>query len=100
MSTATIKIPDNIDASKLPEEVIYKAFSIAVELRLKELKRELQKINTKIKKYEKKYKMGYNDFEHQMDDSFKAHEDWIDWGFLIESRGVIVDERRNLGETA
>ena len=44
--------------------------------------------------------MGYNDFEHQMDDSFKAHEDWIDWGFLIESRGVIVDERRNLGETA
>ena len=100
MNTATIKVPENIDASKLPEEVIYKAFTIAVELRLKELKKELRKIDAKIKKYEKIYKMEYRDFEHHMDDSPKSHEDWIDWGFLIESRDVVVDELRNLGATA
>lgn len=100
MNTATIKVPENIDAGKLPEEVIYKAFTIAIELRLKELKKELRKIDAKIKKYEKIYKMEYGDFEHHMDDSPKAHEDWIDWGFLIESRGVVIDELGDLGATA
>jgi hypothetical protein len=86
MTEATIRIPGNIDIKKVSDEIVYKAFSIAIEKKRKEIQQELKRVDSKIKKFEKKYKLSFAEYEKSMGDSFQHHNDWIDWSFLVESR--------------
>jgi hypothetical protein len=86
MTEATIKIPGNIDIKKVSDEIIYKAFAIAVEKRQKEIRNELKRVEAKIRRFEKKYKMAFTEYEKKMGDTVQAHDDWIDWSFLEEVR--------------
>jgi hypothetical protein len=97
MTKATITIPDHIDVNKVPEEIFYKAFAIAVDQKRKELQKELKKTEIRIKRFEKKYHMTFEEFEEKMDDTFKGHDDWMDWSFLKETQEALTEEIRNLG---
>jgi len=48
-------------------------------------------VDPKIKKFEKKYKLSFDEYEKSMGDSFQHHNDWIGWSFLVESRKQLVD---------
>jgi hypothetical protein len=96
MTEATIRIPGNFDLKKLPEDIIYKSIAIAIELKKKEIKRELGRVESKIKKFEKKYRMGFLEFEKSMGDTLQAHDDWMDWSFLEETRKELLIETQNL----
>ncbi len=91
MTEATIRIPGNIDIKKVSDEIVYKAFSIAIEKKRKEIQQELRRVDSKIKKFEKKYKLSFAEYEKSMGDSFQHHNDWIDWSFLVESKKQLVD---------
>ncbi len=100
MTKATITIPDTLNVKKIPEELIYRAFAIAVAKKRKEIQDELRKTDMKIRKFEKKYNMTYDVFSQKMDDSFKAHNDWMDWGYFIENRKALTEELKNLASEA
>jgi hypothetical protein len=95
MTEATIRIPGNIDVRKVSDEIVYKAFSIAIEKKRKEIQKELKRVDSKIKRFEKKYKMSFEEYEKTMGDSFQHHNDWIDWSFLVENRKQLVEEIQN-----
>jgi hypothetical protein len=95
MTEATIRIPANIDAKKISDEIVYKAFAIAIENKKKEIQGELKQVESKIKRFEKKYKMTFEKFEKTMGDSFQEHNDWIDWSFLVENRQQLTKEIQN-----
>ena len=95
MTEATIRIPGNIDIRKVSDEIVYKAFSIAIEKKRKEIQKELRRVDSKIKRFEKKYKMSFEEYEKSMGDSFQDHNDWIDWSFLVENRKQLVEEIQN-----
>jgi hypothetical protein len=52
-------------------------------------------VNSRIKRWEKKYKMSFEKFEQTMGDGFQEHNDWMDWSFLIENRNQLLEEIRN-----
>jgi hypothetical protein len=95
MTETTIRVPGNIQVNKISEEIIYKAFAIAVEQKKKEIHKELKQVNSRIKRWEKKYKMSFEKFEQTMGDGFQEHNDWMDWSFLIENRNQLLEEIRN-----
>jgi len=95
MIETTIRVPGNIAIRKISDEIVYRAFSIAVEKKKKEIRRELNRLDSKIKRFEKKYKMNFDKFERAMGDSFQEHNDWIDWSFLEESRKQLLEEIGN-----
>jgi len=95
MIETTIRVPGNIAIRKISDEIVYRAFSIAVEKKKKEIRRELNRLDSKIKRFEKKYKMSFDKFENTMGDSFQAHNEWIDWSFLEESRKQLLEEIGN-----
>lgn len=95
MTEATIKIPGNIDIKKVSDEIIYKAFAIAVEKRRKEIRNELKRVEVRIRRFEKKYKMVFTEFERKMGDTIQEHDDWIDWSFLEETRKELSKEFEN-----
>jgi len=96
MTETTIRIPGNFDFKRLSEEIIYKSVAIAIELKKKELKREVKRVESKIKKFEKKYRHGLAEFEKTMGDTLQAHDDWMDWSFLEETRSELLSEIQNL----
>ena len=59
MTEATIRIQDSINIKRISDEIVYKAFAIAIEKKNKEIKKELKRVNSKIEKFEKKYKMSF-----------------------------------------
>jgi hypothetical protein len=93
MTEATLRIPGNIDIRKVSEEIVYKAFAIAIEKKRKEIQRELRRVDSKIKRFERKYKMEFEEYEKLMPDSFQNHNDWMDWSFLMENKKQL--ERQN-----
>ncbi|MCU0290102.1 MAG: hypothetical protein MUF15_27420 [Acidobacteria bacterium] len=95
MIETTIRVPGNIAIRKVSDEIIYRAFAIAVEKKKKDIQRELNRLNSKIKRFERKYKMSFEKFEREMGDSFQEHNDWSDWSFLVESRKQLLEEIEN-----
>ena len=95
MTEATLRIPGNIDIKKVSDEIVYKAFAIAIEKKRKEIQRELRRVDSKIKRFERKYKMGFEEYETSMPDSFQNHNDWMDWSYLLENRKQLIEEIRN-----
>lgn len=96
MTDAIIHIPSHYDLKKLPEDIIYKAFSIAIALKNKEIKKELRIVEAKIKKYEKKYQFSFSQYEKNIGDTLQAHEDWLDWSFLELNRKELHKEMQAL----
>lgn len=95
MIETTIRVPGNINIRKVSDEIVYRAFAIAVEKKKKEILRDLNRLDSKIKKFEKKYKISFDKFERTMGDGFQEHNDWIDWSFLVESRKQLLEEIGN-----
>lgn len=95
MTEATIRIPGNIDIKKVSDEIVYKAFAIAIEKKKKEIQQELKRVDAKIKKFEKKYKMDFDKFEKAMGDGFQEHNDWMDWSFLTETKKQLLEDFGN-----
>jgi len=95
MIETTIRVPGNINIRKVSDEIVYRAFAIAVEKKKKEIHRELNRLDSKIKRFEKKYNMSFDKFERTMGDGFQEHNDWIDWSFLVESRKQLLEEIGN-----
>ena len=95
MTEAIIRIPGNINIKNVSDEIVYKAFSIAIEKKRKEIQKELRRGDSKIKRFEKKYKMSVEEYEKSMGDSFQNHNDWMDWSFLVENRKQLLEEIQN-----
>ncbi len=93
MSEVVIKIPD--DMAKIGEDIsdtIYiEALKEVAKKRLPYKKKQLNNLRRKIKTYDVKYGKSYEEFSQNFPDTTKAHEDWIEWTYLIK----LADELEN-----
>lgn len=95
MTETTIKIPGNLEIKKMSDELVYTAFSIAIEKKRKVIRKELKRIEAKIRRFEKKHKMSFEEYETSMGDGFQHHNDWMDWSFLVENRKQLLEEMQS-----
>jgi len=79
--------------------VLFKAalFEVIAK-RCEQLLHELEEVEKKIKEFEEKYGVKFEDFEKNLPDSFEAHEIWMDWKSLVETRKAIEEELNEIDE--
>ena len=79
--------------------VLFKAalFEVIAK-RCEQLLHELEEVEKKIKEFEEKYGVKFEDFEKNLPDSFEAHEIWMDWKSLVETRKAVEEELNEIEE--
>ena len=79
--------------------VLFKAalFEVIAK-RCEQLLHELEEVEKKIKEFEEKYGVKFEDFEENLPDNFEAHEVWMDWKSLVETRKAIEEELNEIDE--
>ena len=87
MKKIELEVPDII--FELPDEekdkLMNTVFSISIQERLKKLKKEAEKAETKIDKFEKKYGFTLEEYEDEkIGDSIEEHDDYMDWFYWTE----------------
>ena len=50
-----------------------------------EKKKKLNRFRRRIRIYENRYNLTFEEFSKNLPDTKKAHDDWIEWTFLYES---------------
>ena len=79
--------------------VLFKATLFEVIAKRREqLLHELEEVEKKIKEFEEKYGVRFEDFEKNLPDNFEAHEVWMDWKSLVETRKAIEEELNEIDE--
>lgn len=79
--------------------VLFKAALFEVIAKRREqLLHELEEVEKKIKEFEEKYGVKFEDFEENLPDNFEAHEVWMDWKSLVETRKAIEKELNEIDE--
>jgi len=79
--------------------VLFKATLFEVIAKRREqLLHELEEVEKKIKEFEEKYGVRFEDFEKNLPDNFEAHEIWMDWKSLVETRKAIEEELNEIDE--
>lgn len=91
MTSITINIPNSYSEilDDMSDTLYVEALNLVAKEKLRSKERELDQISKKISQFEKKYKCNYDEFEKQMSDSLKAHDDWIEWSYLIEIKSAL-----------
>ena len=52
--------------------------------RLISTEKRLNELLAQIAVYEARYRVSYTEFSQQLPDSFEAHDDWMEWSYLVE----------------
>ena len=100
MTKLEIVVPDILVRfkSEKREEVLLGAIRHVALAKLKEEKKGLKEAMGHIKRYEKKYKMAFSEFEKQMPPGgdVETHEDYVDWSFWVDVYGKTKDDVEKL----
>jgi len=86
MIEVRVKIPEDMkDIIAGTNETIYvEALKEIARKKMPELQKRLRTINKKIKAYQLKYGVSYDEFSRSVPDTIKGHDDWIEWSYLVK----------------
>ncbi len=88
MTKLEIVVPDVV--AKLPKEerniLFSRAVAICVDERVQEIRLDLERIRREIERFEKKYRMPFDEFEQKMPKGTEpqVHEDYVEWFFWVQ----------------
>ena len=87
MAEISIQIPNDIkELVQETDQALYvEALKEVAFKRMSYNQKRLQELQDKIKEYEQKYQLSYDNFASTMPDTVQAHEDWIEWTSLVQS---------------
>ena len=86
MVEVTVRVPEDIkDIIAETSETIYvEALKEVARKRTSNIQRRLKELRIKNAAYEKKYGKSYAEFSQNVPDTLKAHDDWIEWSYLVK----------------
>jgi len=86
MADVTIKIPEDIKEiiSETSETIYVEALKDIARKRITYTQKRLNELKKRIAAYETKYGKSYEDFSQKVPDTRKAHDDWIEWSYLVK----------------
>ena len=96
MTTTDLKLPKSISRlySRLDEKVLLQALQIALRRTIAQERKELKTVQTRIRKFERKYKKRFREFEKNLppEGDYVIHEDYGEWSFLHEKAGILAQD--------
>jgi len=86
MVEVTVRVPEDIkDIIAETSETIYvEALKEVARKRTSNIQRRLKELRRKNSAYERKYGKSYAEFSQNIPDTMKAHDDWIEWSYLVK----------------
>ncbi|MEA3414738.1 MAG: hypothetical protein U9R02_01025 [Thermodesulfobacteriota bacterium] len=86
MVEVTVRVPENIKdiISETSETIYVEALKEVARKRTSNIQRRLKQLRCKNSAYEKKYSKSYAEFSQNIPDTMKAHDDWIEWSYLVK----------------
>jgi len=98
MSQITIKISKELKSliGEIDEPLYMEALKEIARKKMVLKRRKLNRIRNKIKRFEKQYSCTLNQYAAEMPDTLKAHDDWMEWSFLVESQKALEESIRKL----
>ncbi len=96
MVEITVKIPEDLkDITAGTDETIYvEALKEVARKRMADSQKRIRELKEKIAIYENTYGKSFEEFSRVVPDTFKGHDDWIDWSYLVH----VVNELENKAE--
>lgn len=90
MVEVTVRVPEDIKdiISETSETIYVEALKEVARKRTSNIQRRLKELRRKNSAYERKYGKSYAEFSQNIPDTMKAHDDWIEWSYLVK----ITDE--------
>jgi hypothetical protein len=87
MTEITIKVPNAIrELIKDIDEPIYlEAVKVIARKKLQSRRKQIKELELKNKQFEKKYSLNFDVFSTNLPDSKEAHDDWIEWTYIIST---------------
>jgi len=87
MTEVKIKIPEEIKLiiGEIDEPMYIEALRKIARKKYNEKKKKLNRFRRRIRIYENRYNLTFEEFSKNLPDTKKAHDDWIEWTFLYES---------------
>ena len=86
MVEVTVRVPEDIKdiISETSETIYVEALKEVARKRMSSIQRRLKQLRRKNSAYEKKYGKSYAEFSQNIPDTMKAHDDWIEWSYLVK----------------
>jgi len=86
MVEVTVRVPEDIkDIINETSETIYvEALKEVARKKTSNIQRRLKELRRKNSAYERKYGKFYAEFSQNIPDTMKAHDDWIEWSYLVK----------------
>lgn len=98
MAEISLEIPNDLkELVQDTDQALYvEALKEVAFKRMSYNQKRLRELQEKINELEQKYQCSYEDFASNMPDSLQAHEDWIEWTFLIQSAEALSQKIQKL----
>jgi len=98
MVEVTVKIPEDLkDIVTATNESIYvEALKEVARKRMSSNQRRLKYLRKKIATYEAKYGKSYEEFSQNVPDTVKAHDDWVEWSYLVKVANELFNKIEKL----
>ncbi len=86
MVEVTVRVPEDIKdiISETIETIYVEALKEVARKRISSIQRRLKQLRRKNSAYEKKCGKSYAEFSQNIPDTMKAHDDWIEWSYLVK----------------
>ena len=86
MVEVIVRVPEDIKdiISETSETIYVEALKEVARKRTSNIQRRLKELRRKNSAYERKYGKSYAEFSQNIPDTMKAHDDWIEWSYLVK----------------
>lgn len=98
LTTISVQVPQEFGNlfAESGQTLYVEAMKDVVVRRLTSIETRVNELRTKIAAYEAKYRVAYADFAQQMPDSREAHDDWMEWSYLVKITQKLHQRLENL----
>lgn len=98
MTEVTLKVPQEMSKmiAETSQTFYLEAIKEVVAKRLAAKRQRFLDLQKEIQRYEGKYRLSYQEFAAQLPDTIEAHDDWIEWSYLIRLSQKLGRTIRNL----
>ena len=87
MTEITIKVPNAIREliEEIDEPIYLEAVKVIARKKLQSRRKRIKELELKNKQFEKKYSLNFNLFSTNLPDGKEAHDDRIEWTYIIST---------------
>lgn len=98
LKTITVQVPQEFGEmfAESGQTLYVEAMKDVAARRLSSSEKRMNELRAKMASYEAKYRLSYPEFSQQLPDSFEAHDDWMEWSYLVKVTQKLHQRIENL----